>query len=246
LPERLRTEYGRRAAGIMFALAVELLLLLALLSLSQSVEAPKKPRLIEVDLSAKDYSEAAPNQPEPEKSKPRPDDRPAPRPVETAAAILPQPMPPPAAVIAPQTAPPAPPPVDRPRPAPPATVIGPAYGPPDTGSHASADSARVGTAPDGSPLYAARWYHEPYDGELRGYLSTAIGPAWGLIACRTAPDFRVEDCVPIAESPGSMMNRAILAAAWQFKVRPPQRGGRSLVGSWVRIRIDYDLKPAKK
>ena len=41
---------------------------------------------------------------------------------------------------------------------------------------------------------------------------------------------------------GSQMGRAVLAAAWQFKVRPPQVGGRVMVGSWVRIRITYDLK----
>jgi protein TonB len=52
----------------------------------------------------------------------------------------------------------------------------------------------------------------------------------------------VEDCVPIAEYPeGSLINRAILAAAWEFRVRPPQRGGRPLVGSWVRIRIEYSI-----
>jgi len=50
----------------------------------------------------------------------------------------------------------------------------------------------------------------------------------------------VVDCVPIAEYPqGSMMNRAILAAAWQFRVRPPMLGGQPQIGSWVRIRIDY-------
>ncbi|HMN55067.1 MAG TPA: hypothetical protein PKC32_12870 [Sphingopyxis sp.] len=98
----------------------------------------------------------------------------------------------------------------------------------------------MGTAPNGEPLYAASWYREPSDDELRGYLSTASGPGWGLIACRTAPDYRVEDCVGLDEYPnGSHINRAVLAAAWQFKVRPPRVGGRVLVGSWVRIRIDY-------
>ena len=78
---------------------------------------------------------------------------------------------------------------------------------------------------------------------MAGYLSTASGPGWGLIACRTAPDFRVEDCVGLDEYPnGSRITRAVLAAAWQFKVRPPQLGGVPQVGSWVRIRIDYGIE----
>ena len=101
----------------------------------------------------------------------------------------------------------------------------------------------MGTAPNGEPLYAARWYREPYPEELRGYLSTAGGPGWALINCRTVASFRVEDCELVDEYPsGSQMGRAVLAAAWQFRVRPPQVGGRVMVGSWVRIRITYDLK----
>ncbi|MDZ3830547.1 MAG: hypothetical protein U0S50_01860 [Sphingopyxis sp.] len=117
------------------------------------------------------------------------------------------------------------------------------YGPPNRGAPASNNTERVGTAPNGEPLYAAVWYREPSDNELRGYLSTANGPGWGLIACRTAPDYRVEDCVALDEYPqGSQINRAVLAASWQFRVRPPRRGGRLLVGSWVRIRIDYGIR----
>jgi protein TonB len=56
-------------------------------------------------------------------------------------------------------------------------------------------------------------------------------------------NFRVEDCVALEEYPeGSQINRAVLAAAWEFRVRPPQLGGRPLVGSWVRIRIDYSIR----
>ena len=104
------------------------------------------------------------------------------------------------------------------------------------------DFERVGTAPNGEPLYAAEWYREPDHRMLGDYLSTAHGPGWGLIACRTAPEYRVEDCVPLEEYPhGSEINRSVLAAAWEFRVRPPRRGGQPLVGSWVRIRISYDL-----
>ena len=239
LPERLRTALGRRATGIVLALAAELLLLLVLLSLNQSVEKPRGSRLVEVDLSAKDMTEPAPEQPEPEKSQPRSDDRPAPQPVETAVPVLPQPMLPPAAVIPLPTAPPPPPPAERPTP--PAPVSGPAYGPPDTGAHASSDSVRVGTAPDGTPLYRAEWYlHQPGK-EFDGYLSAA-SPGWGLIACRTIPNFYVTDCVPVGETPGSMLNRSMLAGSGVFRVRPPRLGGRSLVGAWVRIRIDYTIR----
>ena len=104
------------------------------------------------------------------------------------------------------------------------------------------DTERVGTAPNGEPLYAAAWYREPTDEQLGDYLSTASGPGWGQIACRTVPDYRVEDCVAIDEYPsGSQINRAILAAAWEFRVRPPRLGGRPLVGSWVRIHISWSI-----
>lgn len=120
----------------------------------------------------------------------------------------------------------------------------PTYGPAAPGA-AAGDSEVVGTAPDGSPLYGARWYTEPTDQELSGYLSTAY-PGSALIACRTAPDWRVEDCVGISEYPaGSNLMRAVLAAAWQFRVRPPRRGNRTLLGSWVRIRITYDHRAGR-
>ena len=118
----------------------------------------------------------------------------------------------------------------------------PAYGPQDTRSASAGDSERVGTAPNGEPLYAAQWYEEPSARMMRSYLSTARGPGWGLIACRTAPDYRVEDCVALDEYPeGSQIARSALAAAWEFRVRPPRLGGRPLIGAWVRIRIEYDL-----
>lgn len=102
------------------------------------------------------------------------------------------------------------------------------------------DSKLVGLTPGGQPMYAASWYREPYDEELRGYLSLASGPGWALITCRTVPDFKVDDCVGLDEYPsGSQIQRAVLAAAWQFKVRPPRVGGVNRVGDWVRIRIDY-------
>jgi protein TonB len=107
----------------------------------------------------------------------------------------------------------------------------------------AADTPLVdGSGPNGERLYAAAWQREPSDGDLRGYLSTAQ-PGWAMIACRTVAEYRVEDCVAVAEQPrGSQLARAVLAAAWQFRVRPPRIGGQLQVGEWVRIRIDYGVR----
>jgi protein TonB len=235
LPERFRTEFGRRATAIVAALAIEALLLLALLSLGLSVEPEPEPQLTEVTLSARNVAEPEAEQPAPDQSPP-PTARATPRPVEPVVPV-PAPTPPPVLIPLP-TAPRAPPPAERPPP--PAAVEGPVQGPPDSGRSRAADSQRVGTAPDGSPLYAAQWYRQP-GAEFDGFLSAA-SPGYGLMACRTIPNFYVTDCVPLSETPGSMLTRSMLAGAGVLRVRPPRLGGRSLVGSWVRIRIDYTIR----
>jgi len=240
---RLREDFGRKATGAIVAVGLEALLLLALLTLGQ-MHQPHKNVPMAVTFDARDYSktphvpdvkeEPKPGRTTPQMTQPRAQPSPAvaqPAPVQPPAAIIP---------VSPQEmrsfdlaqlpkrpAAPAGPP------------IGPAYTP------AFGDSKRVGTAPNGQPMYAASWYREPTDQEMRGYLSTAQGPGWGLITCKTVADYRVEDCVGLDEYPeGSQIVRAALAAAWQFRVRPPRVGGVSQVGDWVRIRIEYELKPA--
>lgn len=258
--ERLRPGAGRRALALGLAILIEGLLLLLLLTFS-AVRRPDVEEEEAVTVANLQAEEVAQEAPEPDSAEPaqqaaEPVPRPsatqppspqppstqpaqpstAASPVPSAPALLPTPF------ALPTSPPPSPP---APRPAPrPAAPPGPAYGPPDTGGSASSrDTAVVGTAPNGEPLYAAAWHREPRSDELRAYLSTARGPGWGLIACRTAPNYRVEDCVALDEYPaGSQINRAILAAAWEFQVRPPRRGGRLLVGSWVRIRIDYRIQ----
>ena len=233
----------RRAGGLALALLIEAVLFLALLTLGVAGKREGTEALTTVEFAPEPEPEAAPAQPEKAakpSALPRASPAPPPRPEEPRTAALPFPMPPPAAAaLSPEKAP-----------APATSTIkavvrddmqGP-VGPPDTG-HAG-DSERVGSRPNGEPIYAARWYREPTEGELRGYLSTAEGPGWALINCKTAPGFRVEDCVLEGEyPPGAQMGRAVLAAAWQFKVRPPQIGGRVLVGEWVRIRITYEMRP---
>lgn len=106
------------------------------------------------------------------------------------------------------------------------------------------DSERVGTGPNGEALYAAEWVREPTRQELSFYLPKRMpeGGGWGLVACRTAERFHVEDCVELGNSPpGSRLASAVRQAAWQFLVRPPRIGGRPQVGEWVRIRIDYSV-----
>ena len=110
---------------------------------------------------------------------------------------------------------------------------------------APGDSEQVGTGPNGEPLYAAEWYREPTNAQLGAYLPKTMpeGGGWGMVACRTAPRFRVEDCVELGQGPpGSHLAGAVRQAAWQFLVRPPRVGGKSLVGTWVRIRIDYTVE----
>ncbi len=110
---------------------------------------------------------------------------------------------------------------------------------------APGDSQRVGTAPNGEPLYAAEWYREPTDTELGAYLPKTMpeGGGWGLIACRTIERYHVDDCVELGQGPpGSHLAGAVRQAAWQFLVRPPQIGGKPMIGEWVRIRITYTVK----
>lgn len=243
--DRLRAGFGRRALAFGLVVLVEGLMLLLLLSFGAETPPIEEPReLTVINIQAEETSPEAPEPASPERAEPTEESQPPTRAMRPPQPAEPEPEPAPAPaprVIIPM-------PNDRPlsvpgpavRPSPPA---GPVYGPPDRGgSSLLRDTERVGTAPNGEPLYAAAWYREPRPDQLRAYLSTATGPGWGLIACRTAPEYRVEDCVGLAEHPeGSQINRAILAAAWEFRVRPPRRGGQSMVGAWVRIRIDYSI-----
>ncbi|HTM96762.1 MAG TPA: hypothetical protein VL100_13235, partial [Croceibacterium sp.] len=228
LAERLRTEGGRRAAGLGIALLLEALLILLLLTLGEGGNLAKKEGPVLTTFDASDS--AAPPQPEEKPPQPQQATRPVTQP--QPQPDRPQPVTPPRAV--------PPPLIQLPRedgpkfdisnlprePAKPAPPKGP-VGPPAPSSRG--DTPVVGTAPNGQPLYAAQWYREPTDQELGGYLSTAQGPGWGLIACKTAPEYRVEDCELLGEYPeGSNIGRATLAASWQFKVRPPRKGNRYL------------------
>jgi protein TonB len=241
---------NRRLIGFGGALIVEIAIVLLLLTIGSSFAGPDDEPPQVTTFEARDVSDPPPSEPDEPADQARseapaeaiqqpvppsapPEAQPA-RELPTPSAIQPPPLNLPTPVLQPRPSPP------QSNPAPPRQP-GRTYGPPDTGPQGGAnDSERVGTAPNGQPMFRARWYREPAEGELAGYLSTASGPGSALIVCRTVPDFYVEDCQLLSEAPrGSQIGRAVLAAAWQFRVRPPIVEGRSQVGSWVQIRIDY-------
>ncbi|MFL9839401.1 hypothetical protein ABS767_00375 [Sphingomonas sp. ST-64] len=247
LKQRLRARFGDRALAVALAIAVELALGLVLLSIAPKLLAPPEET---VPMAVFGVTPDPVPDPDPEDTESAP-----PAPTERADPVPPRPEPeaaPPAAPLPPAPQPPAmldiplggmPDIATLPRasgaPAPARRAYGPAAPPADP-----RDSRRVeGRGPNGEPLYAASWFREPYDSELRGYLSTARPPGWALIACRTVAEFRVDNCALLDEYPdGAQIGRAVLAAAWQFRVRPPRLRGQYQVGEWVRIKIIYELR----
>ncbi len=109
-----------------------------------------------------------------------------------------------------------------------------------TGAGGRGDSEVVGRGPNGDPLYAAEWAREPTNAEIAGYWPKNVS-GWGLVECKTIPNDRVDDCQELDQSPaGSRLAAAVRQMAWQFHVRPPRKGGRQLVGAWVRILIETE------
>ncbi len=117
------------------------------------------------------------------------------------------------------------------------TSGGAAAGPAELAANGGGDGGDTG--PNGERLYPADWQRRPTRAELGFYLPPGLS-GWGMIACRTAPNFRVEDCRELGQSPaGSGLSRAVREAAWQFRIHPPRVGGKPMIGAWVSIRIDY-------
>ncbi|PZN95210.1 MAG: hypothetical protein DCF31_07395 [Alphaproteobacteria bacterium] len=113
------------------------------------------------------------------------------------------------------------------------------------GSEGDSSSAYgPGEGPGGVRLYNAEWQREPTQAELAFYIPRgAPQGSWALIACRTVPRFQVEDCVQLGESPpGSGLARAMVNAAWQFRVKPPRINAKPQVGEWVKIRFSFSEK----
>jgi periplasmic protein TonB len=224
----------RRASGLALALGLNLLLLLVLLGMGKFAPvAQKASQTLSIDLLPESRP-AAHQQEERNKpiERPRVKPRPAPKPPPIVLPVRPTITPPPSpqpwiemtkeemAAADVRNLPKA-----------------------DAGAGGRGDSEVVGKGPHGETLYAAEWAREPTDAELSGYLPHNLQDGWGLIACKTIPGNRVEDCVELGQSPaGSHLASAVRQAAWQFRVRPPRKNGRPLVGEWVQIRIDYEFR----
>ncbi|MGC4251608.1 MAG: hypothetical protein QM605_09155 [Sphingobium sp.] len=236
-----RSDFRERAGGLAFALGLNALLLLALLTLAPKMQAPpvdpRNPVTFELAPGPKEAEEKAQAQKSDEKSK---EDAPQ---KQAEAAIRP-----PRPVEKPPELPPSPLPflvLDSNQMA--AADIGKMPKKGQGQGAAQGDSAQVagpGEGPGGVQLFAAEWYRRPRDAELSPYLPGNAPPdGWGEVACKTVDNYRVENCQALGESPmGSGFARAVRLAAWQFQVLPPRVNGKVMVGSWVRIRIDYSRK----
>ena len=234
-----RTPPSRRAVGFVLALALNLLLILALLGISgyRPVAIKDDGGTLIFDIARQDQAAAPQPKPEQQRRKQEPQrERPTLPPPEIILPVKPTITPPPTDKLEM---------VELTKPELESTdqaMANRSAPTPAEGTGRGGDTAIVGTGPRGETLYAAEWLREPTDQEMGFYLTPNIVGAggYGLIACKTYPRFRVDDCYAIESYPKtSQIARAALKATWQFKVRPPRKNGQPMIGEWVSIRIDY-------
>lgn len=213
----------RRVVAFLIVVAVEALIIIALLTLGNLTPPPRTlpSDMVALSLSApKAESEKRKSAPAPAKQKPV-----APAAAKKTPEVLPpQPKPTPNMV-----------PMSREDFA--ASDIGKLGK--AAGSAGGKSAYGPGDGPGGQTLYPAEWYREPGPHVLADSLPTgAPEGAWAMIACRTIEHYRVENCVGMGESHVGLA-LALRKAAWQFQVLPPRVNGRPLIGAWVRIRFDF-------
>lgn len=235
--DRERTPLRRRLGGILFALLIELLLVILLLTLNNRQPEPKKlgpPLSFQlIPAPEKGGGEKAAKEAPAKRSKP------APSKTEVNSSPVPPIVPPPPQTVPPPKADPFPDLVRVDKDTLAASDISKIPSTRAEGNGSGKDSVAAygpGQGPGGQPLYNAEWVREPTQAELAFYLPKVSESGWALIACKTAPDNRVENCRTMGESPlGSGLSRGFREAAWQFRVYPPRVGGKKLIGAWVRI-----------
>jgi len=239
LPGRRRVSIRSRATSFLLALALVALVVVGLLTLSPHLQAPPRREKDKIFSFAPDASREAKKNPSPKAVS---------RKKQAAGGASPAP---------PSPTPPAAPEVTPANPwlnegdlfhaadisKLPSARGNNAPGAGETGAGKDSGSAYgPGEGPGGERLYEAEWYREPTDAELSTYLPAGGVPlgSWAVIACKTVDRYHVENCRSLGESPvGSGLGRSMRLASWQFLVRPPRIGGKTLIGAWVRIRIDF-------
>jgi protein TonB len=243
--ERFRARYGRRGVALVLALAIEALVLFLFIFLAPPIQ-PKKPEPKVSVFGVASEGDDASQKSENKKQNAR--EAKSGKPVQSPSPII---VPPPPAVVVPppsnqqnflrlNTSEMAASDISKM----PKGAGSAGAGSADSGEtgFAGGDSDVMGKGPHGEPLYAAEWYTRPTHQQLNTYIPDRTRTSgYGLIACKTAPNYRVVDCQEISQTPGSGLAGAVRQAAWQFKVRPPRKGGKALIGAWVGIRIDYTI-----
>lgn len=235
-----RTPASRRATGFALAIGINLLVLFILIGLGTRhfVDMKQNSGTLIFDVARQDDS-AATKQPKQQQRKQQPVEQPKLPPPEIILPVKPTITPPPTAKLEMveltkqemST-------TDQAMAARSAPAVGP-------GTGKGGDSAVVGTGPRGETLYAAEWLREPTDQEIGNYITASTGAGYGLIACKTYPNYRVDDCYRLGSVPASaQVDKVLINAAWQFKVRPPRKNGQPMIGEWVRIRFDYITRRA--
>jgi hypothetical protein len=229
----------QRAGGVAFALVLNVLLLLALFTLSPRFDPPKQDERLPVTFDVEAGEKTEQQQAKAEKAETRERQEAAPQ--KAAEPVVRPPVP----VEKPAEQPPSPFPfltLDREQMA--AADIGSMPKAAQGAGAGKGDSAAVagpGEGPGGVQLFEAEWYRRPTHAELSAYIPADAPPqGYGLVACKTVDHYHVENCQILGEQPlGSGFAKAVRLAAWQFLVLPPRVNGKMMVGSWVRIRIDY-------
>lgn len=228
----------QRAGGIAFALVLNLLLLLALFTLSPTFEPPKVDDRLPVTFDVETGEKTDQQQAKAEQTQKREKQS---SPQKQADPVVRPPVP----QEKPAEQPPSPFPfltLNREQMA--SADIGTMPKGTQGVGEGTGNSSMVqgpGEGPGGVQLYEAEWYRRPTHAELGSYLpANAPARGYGLVACKTIDHYHVENCQILGESPrGSGFAKAVRLAAWQFLVMPPRVNGKKMVGSWVRIRIDY-------
>ena len=244
-PDWDRAELRRRAAGIAIALALEALLIIAILTLGMQASEPQagKRGLSAFTLEAESQSKSA-DRSDAETPVTKPQKR-------NLALVIPKPLLP---LVNPVKAPPPNPDFIKvsksefdamdlsKMPASSSTGAGDSKG----SGQGNKGMMGPGLGPGGAQLYPVAWLREPYDSELSPYFGAVkrVPPgASADIACRMAEHNRVENCQIIGENPrGTGLAQALRKAAWQFLVKPPRIDNKPQLGVWVRIHFDFGVK----